>query len=489
MADINSIASELDERLSSLFGEDINEKEGFDSAGSSPLTELQVLMLTIDWEISDDALMAFNKEIEGLRQLFIGDPYVPLLLRMLSSLIGYLKNKKSQAHPNTLNVLRSVFATLEKVVEATDLSIQKKKSLVDAEIESFKKLKSEIAGTSASSTPSMLHDQPVKLSTQKSEPGDGEFGAAVKGESTFSPAKTADTNGLALQIKEGHAYIRSELNMLRGEIQGLWRNLHEIQGGLSLTRSVIEGMKGALEQIPALAAMLAEVRSQTAAILKSKTSLTPFAQGPIPPEDFWNDPDTIKGMPIDLGAENQIPVVEEKPEQDNAAASQSESSEGNRIQAERAVPYFFFELGGIKYALDESNVMRSAKISRSTLKKARKKGEITLNDCRAPFSSIKRGLEAPWKKIPAKDLKKQKFTLVEEHQLEGLSSTKGGGILFLAVENNRLALITDYKPQKQLLPEGSVSTFETDNPLFSGSISDTGEEGKARLIVNANSLL
>jgi len=291
MDDINSIASELDERLSSLFGEDINEKESFDSTGSSPLTELQVLMLTIDWEISDDALINFNQELDGLKQLFMGDPYVPLLLKMLSSLIGYLKNKKSQAHPNTLNVLRSVFATLEKVVEATDLSMQKKKSLVEAEIEAFKKLKSDITDTYASATPStMPPDKPVKLPDQKPEPEAGEIPVfAVEGEPVksvrtgLSPEKTADPGDLAFQVKEGNAYIRNELSLLKGEIQGLWRDLSEIQGNLSRTRTTMEDILGALQQIPAMTTMLTEIQSQIMTVSKSKTSLTPFHQDPITP--------------------------------------------------------------------------------------------------------------------------------------------------------------------------------------------------------------
>jgi hypothetical protein len=123
------------------------------------------------------------------------------------------------------------------------------------------------------------------------------------------------------------------------------------------------------------------------------------------------------------------------------------------------------------------------------LKKARGKGEITLNDFRVPFTSIKRGLEATWKNASAKDLKKQKFALVDGDQLEGLSSTKGGGILFLASEDKRLALVTDHLPQKEFVSESNVSIPEIGKPCISGYISKDRELPEPRLIVDVDTLL
>ena len=135
-----SIVSELDEKLDSIFGKD-DGVFSFEEDSIAPLAELKGLMLTIDWEISDETILAFDTEVEQLKRLFVGESYAPPLLKMLSSLTAYLKAKKGDARPDTLNLFQSVFDALEKVVEDKSLSQQAKKSLVDAEIQKFKEFK------------------------------------------------------------------------------------------------------------------------------------------------------------------------------------------------------------------------------------------------------------------------------------------------------------------------------------------------------------
>jgi hypothetical protein len=139
-----SIISELDERLDDIFGQDESDGASFGNGGGSPLAELKGLMLTIDWEISDDTISAFNSEVDHLKRLYVGDQHVPPLFKMMSSLMSYLQAKKGDAHPDTINVLKSIYNSLEIVVEDSSISAQGKKGIIDKEIENFKKFKIDI---------------------------------------------------------------------------------------------------------------------------------------------------------------------------------------------------------------------------------------------------------------------------------------------------------------------------------------------------------
>jgi hypothetical protein len=497
MTDIHSLSSELDERLSSIFGEDVSEKEGLETTGGSPLAELQVLMLTIDWEISDDTLNAFNKELESLKRLLTGAPYVPPLLKMLSSIIGYLKNKKSRAHPNTLNILRSVFACLERVVESADLSFQEKKALLDSEIEGFKKLKSDITGTPATLTAHVPSDRlPVSPDRKpKSEHGEaavitteGESGAAVQPETPSKEMPYPDY--VAEQVKVLNAYIHDEMAALKGELRSFSRELDEIQGALSQTRDLVEDIRGKLQEIPAVASILSEIQSRIATLSIGKTSLDTDRQNPPDPDDFWNDPDTIKSVPLNLEVANQVSAMGNSSEKVGETKSSFEPDAADHPQIEeQRHAFFFFELGGNKYAVNENHVMKPCKIGARAVRKARAKGEISLDDCKTPFRSIKRGIEAAWKNVSARDLKKQKFTLIHGPKLEGLLDTNGGGILFLASGDKRMALLTDNLPQKEHIWEHLVTMADSGRTAISGKISKDGDVREVRLIIDADTLL
>jgi hypothetical protein len=480
MTDIHSLSSELDERLASLFGEDISETGDLEDTGGSPLTELQVLMLTIDWEISDETLNAFNKELENLKRLFAGDPFVPPFLKMLSSLIGYLKSKKSRAHPNTLNVIRSVFASLEKVVETANLSSHEKKSLLEAEIEGFRKLKYDITGVPA--TPAAQTSEDKQAVSPQEEPKTEDGGVTIKMVRPDQP--TVD------QVGQINACIREEVAALKGELQRIYTEFDEMRGALSQSRAMIEELRNSVRDLPAISATLKAIQVQISTMGKENASQDVSSGNPVKPEEVWHDPDTVKIAPSNPEAVDQFSFTEEtweKIEQTKTPA-EDDAEEGTQREEPKHA-FFFFELAGNKYAVDENPVMKSCKISTGKARKVRTRGEVRLEDFGTLFRGIKGGMEAAWKNIPARELKKQRFTIVSRSDLKGPLNTKDHGLMFLASGGKRMALLTDNPPQKEWIEEGLISRSNGGRVDISGKISNELNEQEFRLIINADALL
>ena len=68
--DVDTLSAELENRLDDLFGENNTapaEAQDDDISAHYPLAELKNLILSIDWEITDDVLVKFLQQIKDLK--------------------------------------------------------------------------------------------------------------------------------------------------------------------------------------------------------------------------------------------------------------------------------------------------------------------------------------------------------------------------------------------------------------------------------------
>lgn len=167
-ADKRELTSELNNRLDDLFSEEddapdmvpnIPDEDHGDKGGksvsesgadaqtsskASPLIELDSIVLSLDWEITDENLENLLSEIERLKELF-KDARLPYMFLQLQGSVGkYIANKKVDAHPDSIKLLHSVHAGLEEVLTNPDMSEQEKKKIFSKEVEKFKGLKNQI---------------------------------------------------------------------------------------------------------------------------------------------------------------------------------------------------------------------------------------------------------------------------------------------------------------------------------------------------------
>lgn len=145
--DVDTLSTELENRLDDLFGEDedmMEDSQEDSQAQSYPLAELKNLVLSIDWEITDELLQRFLQQLEDLKLTYEHDKIVLTFLQILSSLGEYIKTNRGNAHPKTFKILNSVFSRLDKVVREEDLTEAGKKQLLRLEMSRYKKLREQV---------------------------------------------------------------------------------------------------------------------------------------------------------------------------------------------------------------------------------------------------------------------------------------------------------------------------------------------------------
>jgi len=190
--DGNSIFDELDSRLDDFFADDelsFDEssdihsdemiidssdepkvKKSFPDTQSAkfhknpqgPLDTLKVIVLEMDWELTDENLNKYLEEIGRLKNQYKDDRAIYLFFKLHSSIGTYMLHKKVRAHPDALKFLYQVFNSLEKVT-TKNLSTFEKNKMILKEVTNFKNLKARMFPNSYSSVEvqSFVPEQPT----------------------------------------------------------------------------------------------------------------------------------------------------------------------------------------------------------------------------------------------------------------------------------------------------------------------------------------
>jgi len=142
----SKVDSDLADRLDTLF----DEKETADKSGRSqghsddPLDELKSLVMSIEWEITDEVMERFLAQVDSVKTRFETDRILVMFLQLLGSLGLYVKTNKGKAHPSAFKLLNSVYASFEKAAAQGSISPSEKKKLLYLELNKYKELKGQI---------------------------------------------------------------------------------------------------------------------------------------------------------------------------------------------------------------------------------------------------------------------------------------------------------------------------------------------------------
>lgn len=176
-----NIVSEVEDRLTDLFGAndgdapevevtsdaesvpDFNDvrsdiedaptlEEEHDDLEESPLKDLKSIVLSIDWEISDEIMSRFLEQVNGLMKVYQDDRIIQMFLKLLNSVGKYIKAKKENSDADVVKLLNSAYAGLEKAVLTKEITEDEKKKLIIAEVNKFKKIRERLEGKSAAGT-------------------------------------------------------------------------------------------------------------------------------------------------------------------------------------------------------------------------------------------------------------------------------------------------------------------------------------------------
>jgi hypothetical protein len=144
--DQNKVDSDLADRLDTLFDENETADENRPAKGQAndPLDELKSLVMSIEWEITDDVMERFLSQIDSVKSRFKDDRILVMFLQLLGSLGLYVKTNKGKAHPNAFKLLNSVYSSFEKAASQGNISPSEKKKLLYIELNKYKELKGQI---------------------------------------------------------------------------------------------------------------------------------------------------------------------------------------------------------------------------------------------------------------------------------------------------------------------------------------------------------
>jgi hypothetical protein len=198
-----------------------------------PLAELRNLVLSIDWEITEEVLDSFLSQIDSLKATYRNQKIILTFLQLLGSLGVYIKTNRGNAHPKTFKILNSVFSRLEEVVLSANMTQSKKKKLLRAEMDKYKQLRNQVSKKKATevirkeviSAPKEIESL-IQAPLQKEAVQSGRKiseRAAKKSRATDQGAPQSIAN-LAEAVEELKNFIHSELNALKQELRILQKS-------------------------------------------------------------------------------------------------------------------------------------------------------------------------------------------------------------------------------------------------------------------------
>ncbi len=143
----------------------------FSTDDESPISRLKSLVLSIDWEITDEVLLQFNEELLDLRGIWAGESINLVYIQALEKISKYIYQNKADSHPNAIKLLLTFYYNLEKIVSSQDLSEEQKKVILMEDVRKFENLKRQIkqkpSSVSAQET-EVPQSQPQKIRTETS---------------------------------------------------------------------------------------------------------------------------------------------------------------------------------------------------------------------------------------------------------------------------------------------------------------------------------
>jgi hypothetical protein len=173
---------------------------------ASAFETLNAIVLALEWEIDDENMARFAKEVDRLRRQYQGDKIIYSFLQLQGSIGKYIGERRVAAHPDSIQLLHSVFQSLNRVVSSPQMGDVEKKRILSSEIKKFKNLKEKILKerkATSETTP-----RPVKPPAEaKPEPDRVEA----------PPVEMKDAE-LAAAVEELKRFISEELRQLKREL-------------------------------------------------------------------------------------------------------------------------------------------------------------------------------------------------------------------------------------------------------------------------------
>jgi hypothetical protein len=111
----------------------------------SDIENLKAVILAIDWEISDENLKRFDRELSLQMERFKSYNIHYTFLQILNSTGRYVAAQKAKAHADSIFFLRSVFTSFESLIANPGMPLKEKRQVLEAELKKFNAFKVKVA--------------------------------------------------------------------------------------------------------------------------------------------------------------------------------------------------------------------------------------------------------------------------------------------------------------------------------------------------------
>jgi len=112
---------------------------------SFPLDNLNAILLSLDWEITDELINSYLSEIRKLKTKYGTDKFCDYFFRILDNLGRYIKKNLGAAHPESVSMMQSIHQSLESIFLNSELSEIQKKKVFYKEYNRYLKFKQKIS--------------------------------------------------------------------------------------------------------------------------------------------------------------------------------------------------------------------------------------------------------------------------------------------------------------------------------------------------------
>ena len=232
----HAASAELESRLDNFFekkDKPATDREGSatvrsDTVQHSVIKDLKSVILSLEWEITDQVMQKLGEEILRLEETCRADKIVVAFLQLLGSLGKYIRKKRAEAHPDSIRLLHSVYENLEKVMLSEELSDSAKKKMLVVQVNKYKQLKKEIV-VAKEATPREEPAKPEKTvvtppetEPPKAAPPEAEPPVKDDGYEHPAPSALSQHEEVLHALENIRKTIRAEFSALREELR-LWR--------------------------------------------------------------------------------------------------------------------------------------------------------------------------------------------------------------------------------------------------------------------------
>ena len=226
--------TEIEKRLDEIFLDTTkmnnNSQKEYNMINFNPLYNLSKILLSIEWEVTDDILSKYLREIIQLRRLFRENIYLKCLLHLQYIYGKFIKTYPDKIPLKTYKILYNLHGCMKNISANKKLSDSEKKKIVKKEIHRYKNFRKYIT------TNNNILSQ--KKSFKKATPTSHKTSYSIDSKNVIKNATFKDElsykDHLENALLEMKAFIKKEMEELKFDLCNLQSGLQNGRRSLNL---------------------------------------------------------------------------------------------------------------------------------------------------------------------------------------------------------------------------------------------------------------